>query len=116
MDKRQTVLKQHNIKFIGAFINVLYLTMPLFGMLAYSMSALTLYTVNIDFIHNYLNWLSLPVFVFSVAVFCSVVMFLNYKFLYPSYYEFLNKQTYKHNNPMQMDLELIKKKLGIEDK
>lgn len=112
-------MKQRNLpvlgKPLGAFINVLYLTMPLFGILAYGISAMTLYTVNIEWIRNNIKWLSIPVYAGAIIVFCLLLMLLNYIFIYPSYYAFLNKQTYKHNNPMQRDLKLIKQKLGIEE-
>ena len=112
-------LKQSNIpivgKYIGAFVNVLYLTMPLLGIMAYGISALTLYTVNINWIKNNISWLSIPVYFVLIIIFCLLLMLLNYKYLYPSYYAFLNKQAYIHNNPIQKDLKLIKEKLGINE-
>ena len=112
-------LKQSNIpivgKYIGAFVNVLYLTMPLLGIMAYGISALTLYTVNINWIKDNISWLSIPVYFVMIIIFCLLLMLLNYKYLYPSYYAFLNKQAYIHNNPIQKDLALIKKKLEISE-
>ena len=101
-------------KLIGAFINVLYLTMPLFGILAYGISATTLYTVNINWIRSNISWLSIPIFFVLIVICCLILMYINYKYLYPSYYAFLNKQVYKHDNPIQQDLKLIKEKLGIK--
>lgn len=110
-------LKQSKIpiigKTIGAFINVLYLTMPLFAIFAYASSSVTLYTVNLVWIREHISWLHLPMFIVFIIIGCLLLMLVNYVFIYPSYYEFLNKQTYKHNNPVIKDLELIKAKLGI---
>lgn len=112
-------MRQSNLpvigKYLGAFINVLYLTMPLFGILAYGISAMTLYTVNMNWIKDYISWLSIPIFFALIVACCLLLMLINYKYLYPSYYEFLNRQVYKHNNPIQKDLELIKERLGIKD-
>jgi phosphoglycerol transferase MdoB-like AlkP superfamily enzyme len=109
------LFEQHNIKRIGALLNVLYLTMPLFGIIAYAMSAATLYTVTLPYVQPIMPWLSLPVFFSFIVVIAIIMMYCNYKFLYPSYFTFLNKQTYIHNNPMMEDLQKIKKKLGIID-
>jgi hypothetical protein len=109
------LLRQHNIKRIGAFANVLYLTMPLFGIVAYAMSAVTLYTVTLPYTKPIMPWFSLPIFFVVLLFICMMAMYFNYKFLYPSYFSFLNKQTYTHNNPMQQDLQKIKDKLGIKD-
>jgi hypothetical protein len=112
-------LKQRDLpvvgKYIGAFVNVLYLTMPLLGIMAYTISALTLYTVNINWIRSNISWLSIPVYFVLIIIFCLLLMLLNYKYLYPSYYTFLNKQAYIHNNPIQKDLALIKKAMNINE-
>ncbi len=106
-------MRQIKVPFVGTFINVLYLTMPLFGIIAYAITALTFYTVNLEWIGIHMPWMTVPVFIGLIIAFCSILMCLNYIFLYPSYYEFLNKQVYKHGNPIQEDLSAIREKLGI---
>jgi phosphoglycerol transferase MdoB-like AlkP superfamily enzyme len=108
------MFKQHNLKWVGALFNVLYLTMPIFGIVAYAMSAMTLYTVTLPYTKPIMPWLNVPIFFSVVLVICALAMYVNYKFIYPSYFSFLNKQTYIHNNPMMEDLQKIKKKLEID--
>jgi hypothetical protein len=122
MDKRnikkngdRLFFKQKHIPYIGAFINVLYLTIPLFSVIAYGMSAATLYTVANYYIKQVIPWFSLPVFIVLIVITGALLLWLNYKYLYPSYYTFVNKQTYEHNNPIRRDLKQIKDKLGIKD-
>jgi predicted membrane protein len=109
------LFKQHDIKFIGAFINILYLTMPLFGIVSYAMSAVTLYTVTLPYTKPIMPWFNLYIFFGILIGICFIAMFVFYKFLYPSYLAFVNKQSYIHNNPIQKDLQKIKIKLEIKD-
>lgn len=113
--KSNKLFKQYKIKGIGSFINVLYSTSPLLGIVMYIVNATTFYAVAFPYIHKYVSWLSLPIYLICLVVGVIVLLILFYKFVYPSYYAFLNKQTYMHDNPMQKDLDKIKKKLGIED-
>lgn len=108
------LFKQYNIKGIGTFINVLYLTAPILGIAMYFVNAMTFYTVANDTIHKYLPWMRLPIFLGLLIIAVLIMLFVFYKFIYPSYYSFLNKQTYIHDNPMQKDLaELLAKQKKI---
>jgi hypothetical protein len=109
------IFKQRDVRGIGAFINVLYLTAPMIGMVAYVMSAITMYTVIKPYLNYWFPWMSIGVFFAILFVAFLVALLIFYKFIYPSYWAFQNRQVYIHKNPMQKDLELIKKKLGIED-
>jgi hypothetical protein len=108
------ILKQYNVKRIGSFIHVLYLTMPLFGLGAYTMSAITMYTVLLPYIQPLAPWFSAPVFIGVCFILCALLVFCFYKFVYPSYMTFQNRQEYNHNSLLRKDLEAIKKKLNIE--
>ena len=95
--------------------------MPLFGIVAYTMSALTLYTVTLPYTKPIMSWLNPQIFMGFIFLLCLFAMFVNYKFLYPSYFKFLNQQTYAHENPALEKLKVIEenqnkimKKLGIE--
>ena len=112
MDK---FLKQYNIKWIGTFINILYTTAPLLGILMYIINAMTFYAVASVYILEILPWFSLPVFIVLLVVGVIVLLFVFYKFIYPSYYAFINRQSYIHNNPIRKDLAKIKAHLGIKD-
>jgi glycerol-3-phosphate acyltransferase PlsY len=109
------IFKQYNVKGIGTFINVLYLTAPILGIAMYFVNAMTFYTVAQSYIHKYASWVNLAVFLILLVCAMLVLVFIFYKFVYPSYYAFLNKQTYIHENPIQRDLKAIKEKLGIKD-
>lgn len=108
-------LKQYNIKWIGTFINLLYTTAPMLGIVMYFINAITFYAVASPSIIKIFPWFNLPIFL--IAIFSGVIILLLvfYKFIYPSYYAFINKQSYIHENPIQRDLALIKKHLGIND-
>jgi hypothetical protein len=109
------ILKQYNVGRIGAFIHVLYLTMPLFGAISYTMSAVTMYTVLLPYLKPVTPWLSAPLF-FGICIILAVTtIFCFYKFVYPSYMTFQNKQEYSHNSLLAKDLAKIKEKLGIND-
>jgi len=108
-------LKQYNIRWLGTFINILYLTAPLIGISTSILNAATFYAVVQYYIHQFAPWITFPVFITFMVLCVFLMLFLFYKFVYPSYYTFLNSQTYIHNNPIRKDLAIIKKKLGIED-
>jgi hypothetical protein len=84
-------------------------------MIGYIMNAATLYAVTLPYTRDVMPWLTMPVFFGIVLLLGSAGLFVFYKFVFPSYYEFVTKQQYIHENPMQKDLALIKKKLGIEE-
>jgi hypothetical protein len=109
------LLQQHNIKWIGPLIHVLYLTTPMFGVAGYTMSAITMYTVLLPYLKPIAPWLTAPVFFGSCFMLCIILIFCFYKFVYPSYMTFQNKQEYSHNSLLARDLAKIKKRLGIEE-
>ena len=105
--------KQYNIKGIGSFINVFYLSLPIFGIATNVMEAGTFYGVQKTNIHHLAPWLSFQLFMAGIVVIGLIILVMFFKFVYPSYYKFLNEQSYKHNNPIKKDLDKIKEKLGI---
>jgi hypothetical protein len=120
---KSNLFRQYNVKGIGSFINVFYMSLPIFGVLTNIMEAGTFYGVQKTNIHHIASWMSFPIFLGIVIVLGLFVILFFFKFVYPSYYAFLNRQSYIHQNPMQKDLEELKinqkeimKHLGIEDK
>lgn len=109
------IFKQYNLKWIGPIINVFYLTAPLFGIASYVMVAITMYTVIMPYIKPVVPWLTIGIFFLILAPICISMLLLFYKFIFPSYFAFVNKQTYIHQNPIERDLTLIKKKLEIRN-
>jgi DMSO reductase anchor subunit len=116
------MLKQKNLKGIGAFIEIAYFCMPLFGAVSYIMGAITMYAVVYPYVHPVVPWLTMPLF-FGIILVCGLsVMTLFYLFVYPSWWAFKNSQEYKHDSLLRKDLETIKAqnvsimaKLGVTD-
>jgi hypothetical protein len=107
-------MKQYNVKRVGGFIHVLYLTMPLFGLAGYTASFITMYTVLLPYIKPIMPWLTAPLFFGVGLAVCGIAVFCFYTFVYPSYMAFQNRQEYSHNSLLRKDLEAIKKQLGIK--
>lgn len=104
--------KQYNIQGIGNFISVLYTAAPMIGVIMYVVNACTFYMVAKE---KYFPWLSLPLFIGIIIIGLVILLVVFFKFVLPSYYAFINRQTYDHKNPVADDLKKIKQKLGIED-
>jgi len=86
------------------------------------MQAVVLYTVTSPTMNE--KNISIPfwTFVLIIAVFAISILIFEWKVTIPSAVKFTNSQTYKHENPIRRDLEiikedmkLIKNKLGISD-
>ena len=60
---------------------------------------------------QYFSWLSFGLYFGVLAFLTLVVMFLEYKFIIPSMYTFLNRQEYSHQNLLRQDLKKILDKL-----
>jgi magnesium-transporting ATPase (P-type) len=106
-------LNQMRVGWVGAFINLLYFTSPIIGMTSYIFTGATLYAVIKPFLDTWFPWMKFWVFILVAVIFVVFLLVVSYVVLYPSNLAFQNKQTYKHQNPMQRDLLLIKKKVGI---
>jgi hypothetical protein len=98
--------KQYDIRWIGLFVNVLYLTTPIFGIGAYAMAGATMYaTVIIPYVKPMLPWFDFWVFAIVACLVCFMLLFLVWMFVYRGYF----------GNPIKQDVEKIKKHLGIKD-
>ena len=56
-------------------------------------------------------WQFFTILIVALAILAVVL----YKFAVPSFFSAFNDQFYKHNSQLRQDIELIKKKLGIDD-
>lgn len=106
-------IKQVRVSWLGAFVNLLYFASPIMGMVGYAISGATLYAVLYPTLNKWLPWISFGVFVLVAFVCIAILLVISYVVLYPSNLAFQNKQIYKHQNPIQRDLLLIKQKVGI---
>lgn len=110
-------MKQVNSgKFIGAILDTLN-RMAFFVSIGNTLLiAVTFYnTGGIKMIQQYLAWFNLWWFVLLVLVLLVASMAFTYFVITPSYFNFYSTQFYKHDSPIKRDLELIKKKLNIND-
>lgn len=129
MKSRERLLKQTKaLPLLGAiqiqFSNIsLYLSLYSFFTLS-----LVLWSTTIVYIAWWPRWITLPTFFVLAILGAMVVMFLDYKFVYPSRVAFLNEQSCKHPNPAMesllrveavqkeqaAEIKAIRKKLGIK--
>lgn len=100
------------------------LTNSFFYMSLYTTVALTFtfwYTAGYQIAERYAPWLSFWMFVGICFLGLMVLMYLDYRFMYPIRAKFINEQTCKHENPamdslrkLEADISQIKKELGLE--
>jgi len=114
--------KQYNLRWLGTFINLVYMSMPILGIATNVMEAGTFYGVQKVNIRHFAPWMTFPVFMCFVIIVGLLILVGFYLFIYKAYQTFVNNQTYKHENPMQKDLakilkrqDQIMKKLGLVD-
>ena len=100
--KRNKLLKQQNSKKLGEMVNVLYLTMPVLGILSYVGVALTTYAT---FVTKYFPWLIFPYYIAAILLVSVSALFLFWKFVYLSFF----------NNPINQNVVKIMRKMGIKD-
>lgn len=106
-------MQQYNLKSIGAFIHVLYLTTPILGVGAYAMNAVTMYAVLLPYIQESAPWFTAPVFIIAVLVLCLILLGLFYKFVYRAYFNFQNSQQFPEDGPV---MQAIRKAVREEIK
>lgn len=106
-------LKQYNLKWVGTFIYLLYLTAPLIGLIMTVVNSITFYAVVYPYIHKYVSWFSFPVFIICIVVVGLLLILGFFTFILKGYLEYLNKKTL--TNHIDERLDRIEKKLGIDD-
>lgn len=116
------ILKQCNIPRMGAFVDVMYFTLPMFGIVGQINVIIILYATVRPYLVATVPWMTLWLFIGLMAGSGMVLMLVMFKFFYPSYYTFRNKQEYTHANLLREDLqkiadrlERIEKSMGIDN-
>lgn len=116
-------IKQNKLPpWVGAFQVQVTNSMFYVNLISSGMMVLTFwYTAGYQIRDRYMPWLNIWMFVAVVAVVVIVVMFMDYKFVYPSRQAFQNEQACKHENPAMEELRAIREnqrkimqRLGIE--
>ena len=83
---------------------VVYINLALMGMMFW-------HTTAAPVVQPFMPWASFWMFATLMVFIVASVMTLDYKFMYPSRQGFLNRQAYKHENPIVADVKRIEKNL-----
>lgn len=87
--------------------SIFYVNLANFGLVA-----LTAYNTTIKpYLAVSAPWFTLPVFVTILLIFTGLAMFLEYKYVYPSYIRFQNQQEWEHQNLIREELAKIKEEI-----
>lgn len=96
----KNITKQYNLPFIGGFLHVVYQTLPLFSIVSNVLTASTFYKVWEDGLKSWFSWMSLPIFLAIVMFIALIAVVVVYKFIYKSYFGFLNNQQFQKDHPL----------------
>jgi hypothetical protein len=109
------LLKQSKIPFIGEMKEVFSSSFVYISCVNFVLMGITAYSTTLKPYFDSIGWTWFNLFVFFpvMILFVATMMFLEYKFVMKSVYEFRNRQEYKHESLIRKDLDEIKKKLGI---
>jgi hypothetical protein len=104
-------MKQSGVRhWLGAFLVQLSNSFFYVSILNTGLLALTFWsTSGVSLAKTYAPWLTLWYFLAIVIGVFSLIMFLDYKFMYPSRQAFINEQACKHSNPAMDELLAIRK-------
>ena len=110
-------MKQVNTgKFIGGLLDTMNRMAIFISMGNTLLIIVTFYNTNgIGLLKRVLPFMNLWWFLLFIGLLTIMIMALVYFVITPSYFHFYSSQFYKHNSPIKRDLELIKKKLNIND-
>ena len=124
MSRIKRALNQNRARlWIGGFKDVLIMSFVWASTINFVMVAAIAYNTTIrPSLPDSLSWISPWVFMGFMGIIFATIMFVEWKWIYPSYYAFRNKQEYEHQNLLRQDLDEIKRKqkaimnkLGIEE-
>lgn len=117
------IMKQHEIPWIGALKDLYSMTSVYFAALNLLLIAITAFaTVIGPLLHTpgafiiYAPWMNIYLFIGCLAVLVLLAMALEYKYIYPSYFAFRNKQEYEHQNLIRGDIKLLMERLARIEK
>ncbi len=103
-------LKQKNIPWLGAFVDSLYVSLPLLSIINFLSIITVLYATIATDLQTYAPWLNFWLFLFLLVVITVLTMITVYKFVVPSLWTFRSKQMFSHESAIVDKLnELIEK-------
>jgi hypothetical protein len=86
-------MKQKNIPWIGAFMESFFMTLPVFSIFSTIAIIIVLYANIQPYLIRYIPWMNLWAFMGILMTFGLTGMFLMYKFVLRSIWDFRGKQT-----------------------
>jgi len=110
---RTKILKQKTIPWIGGFKDIFTMVVFYMSMINFCLICITAYNTGLrDFmIQHGMPWMKVYMFLGFMGLIALVGMIFEYKFVYPSFFEFRSKQEYKHKSPIARDLGKALEKL-----
>ena len=113
MKIRKFLVKQYNFgPWLGGFKDLFSRTMLYISIINFILIAITAYDVTLrSFVLQYLPWISFWIYLVILIGVVLLAMVLEFKFIIPSHYTFLNKQEFEHQNLIRKELEDIRKEL-----
>ncbi len=116
---RQFLVRQYNFgPWLGGLKDLFSRTTLYISIINFILIAITAYEVTLkSLILQYVPWMSFWVYFLTLVAIVLLVMVLEFKFIVPSHYTFINKQEYEHQSLYAKDLKEIKERLKmIEEK
>jgi len=113
MEIKKLLARQYNFgPWLGGFKDLFSRTMLYISIINFILIAITAYHVTLKvFLLQYLPWMSFWMYFIGLVVIVLLAMVLEFKFIIPSHYTFLNRQEFEHQNLIRKELEGIKKEL-----
>lgn len=108
---RTRLLKQYNIGHsVGGLKDLALRTMVYVTAINFVLLVITAYSQALrNWMAHYISWFSFPIFLGVLIALILFAMIIEYKFILPSTWSFINRQQYEHQNPIREDLSKILK-------
>ncbi|KKN23701.1 hypothetical protein LCGC14_0902260 [marine sediment metagenome] len=108
--------KQYNLgPWLGGFKDLASRTMVYVSAISFTQITATFYyTTLFPNLKETVPWLTFWMFFGTLVLMVLVIMLIEYKFILPSSYTFLNEQEYKHENLIRKDIRLLQEEMKTE--
>jgi len=105
-------MKQQNIPGLGAFVEALYMSLPILSVINFVSIAIVLYSDIRPYLLEHLPWVQLWMFLLALSSLVFISMLLVYKFVLPSIWTFRGKQMFEHESEVMDSLKRIEGQLN----
>jgi len=105
------LLKQRKLPFIGGFVDALYTSLPILGIINFLSIMVILYNDTRPYLLEHMPWVTLWVFLTAIGGFTSIIGLLIFKFVLPSLWTFRSKQMFSYENQVVSKLDEILKEI-----